>query len=130
MCNVAVIEFFIKQTELQEFYGKSVVEVGSKYVNGSVRPLTEKFLHPKEYIGIDAEAGEFVDIVTTAEKLLDHFCSESFDVVISTELLEHVMDWRLVINNMKSVLRPNGYIYHHKVSWFLLSWIPTRFLAL
>ena len=34
-----------------------------------------------------------------------------FDVVISTELLEHVQNWRLVINNMKSVLKCGGYIY-------------------
>jgi len=45
------------------------------------------------------------------EELVEHFGTESFDVIIATELLEHVKDWRLVINNMKQVLKPGGYIY-------------------
>ena len=42
---------------------------------------------------------------------MEYFGAESFDVVIATELLEHVLDWRLVVNNMKLVLKPGGYIY-------------------
>jgi len=74
-------------------------------------PLIERFCRPREYIGIDIEAGKYVDIVLPAERLVDHFGPESFDVVISTEVIEHVFDWRLVINNMKAVLRRGGYIY-------------------
>lgn len=46
-----------------------------------------------------------------AEKILDRFGPEPFDVVISTELLEHVVDWRLVVRNMKEVLKHGGCIY-------------------
>jgi SAM-dependent methyltransferase len=46
-----------------------------------------------------------------AEKLLEYFGAEHFDVVISTELLEHVQDWRLVVNNIKMVLKRGGYAY-------------------
>jgi len=109
--NVPVLEFFIENTNLDEFQGKQVLEVGSKYVNGSVRPFIERFLMPAEYIGVDIEEGKFVDIVLNAEKLIDYFGKESFDIVIATELLEHVMDWREVIINMKEVLRKEGYIY-------------------
>lgn len=115
MCNVAVLEFFIENARVSEFKGKSVLEVGSKYVNGSVRPFIEKYLQPKEYIGIDIEPGKFVDLVLPAEKLLEHFGYESFDVVISTEVLEHVVDWRVVLYNMKGVLRRGGYIYYNQV---------------
>jgi len=45
-----------------------------------------------------------------AEKLVEYVGPESFDIVISTELLEHVQNWRLVINNMKSVLKHGEYI--------------------
>ena len=31
-------------------------------------------------------------------------------MVTSTELLEHVRDWRLVVDNMKKVLKRGGYI--------------------
>jgi len=91
--QISVLEFFIENCYSNEFKGKRVLEVGSKYVNGSVRPLIEKFLMPAEYIGVDIEKGKYVDIV------------------ITTELLEHVLNWRKVINNMKEVLKKDGYIY-------------------
>jgi len=50
-------------------------------------------------------------VILPAEKLVEYFGPESFDIVISTELLEHVQNWRLVINSMKSVLKRGGYIY-------------------
>jgi len=108
--HISVLEFFIENTQKEEFENKRILEVGSRYVNGSVRPLIEKFFNPKEYIGVDIEKGKFVDVVCDAENLVDYFGRETFDVVISTELLEHVKDWRKVINNMKEVLKPNGYI--------------------
>jgi len=111
MCDVAVLELFIDDTKLEEFKNKRVLEVGSKYVNGSVRPLIEKFFSPKEYIGVDVESGKFVDLILPAEKLLGYFGPESFDVLIATELLEHVMDWRLVVNNMKMIVKRKGHIY-------------------
>jgi SAM-dependent methyltransferase len=111
MCNVAVIEFFIENVERREFEGKRVLEVGSKYINGSVRPLIERFCSPHEYIGVDVEPERFVDLILPAEKLVEYFGPESFDVVIATELLEHVQDWRLVTINLKEVLKRGGYIY-------------------
>ena len=113
MCHVSILEFFIKSMEAEEFNKKRILEVDSKYVNGSVRPLIEKFFSPEEYIGVDIESGKFVDLILPAEKLLWYFGSETFDVVIATELLEHIMDWRLVINNMKMVLKCRGYIYNN-----------------
>ncbi|MGC9069640.1 MAG: class I SAM-dependent methyltransferase, partial [Thermoprotei archaeon] len=78
---------------------------------------------PKEYIGVDIEPGKFVDVVLPAERLVEHFGPESFDVVISTETLEHVQDWRLVINNMKKVLKRGGYIYNNSFPWFSIPFI-------
>lgn len=109
--NVSVLEFFIENLKKEEINNKKIIEVGSKYVNGSVRPIIEKFFQPEKYIGVDIEEGKFVDEVLPAEKLIQYFGSESFDVVISTELLEHVKDWRIVIHNMKGVLKEGGYLY-------------------
>ena len=88
-----------------------MLEVGSRYVNGSVRPLIERFSHPKEYVGVDIEDGRFVDLILPVERLVEHFGSEAFDIVISTELLEHVKDWRVAVENMKLVLKCGGIIY-------------------
>ncbi len=109
--NVGVLDFFMRNVDCGEFNGKRVLEVGSKFVNGSVRPLIERFCKPREYIGVDIEPGKYVDVVLPAERLVDYFGPESFDVVISTEVVEHVLDWRLVISNIKVVLRRGGFIY-------------------
>lgn len=111
MCHVSVIDFFIRHAEKNEFENKRILEIGSRNINGSVRPLIERFLNPYEYIGIDIFEGEYVDIVLPAEKVEDYFGKESFDVVISTEVLEHVRDWRRVVSNMKNVLKRGGFIY-------------------
>ena len=113
MCRVLVFEFFINHVEPQEFKNRRVIEVGSKYINGSIRPFIERILKPREYIGVDIEPGKFVDIIVPAEKLLEYFGAEAFDVVICTETLEHIRDWRPAINNMKGVLKRGGYIYNH-----------------
>lgn len=109
--NVSVLEFFIEEAREEEFKDKDVLEIGSRYVNGSVRPLIERFFSPRNYIGVDIEPGKYVDVVIKAEEIVNHFGPESFDVVIATELLEHVNDWRLVINNMKEILKSGGYLY-------------------
>jgi glyoxylate carboligase len=117
---VAVIEFFIESVEREEFEGKRVLEVGSKYVNGSVRPLVERFCRPREYIGVDIEPGKFVDVILPTERLVEHFGLESFDVVIATELLKHVQDWKLVVNNTKAVLRRGLHLHNDEVLWLSL----------
>jgi SAM-dependent methyltransferase len=111
MCDANIFEFFIEEASENEFNGKGILEVGSKYVNGSIRPLVERFLAPENYVGVDIEPGKYVDVVISAENLANYFGPESFDVVISTELIEHVNDWRKVVGNMKEVLKPAGNLY-------------------
>jgi len=105
MCNVAVVEFFIENVEKEGFEDKRVLEAGSKYVNGSVRPLIKRFYSPKECIGVDIEPRKFVDLILPAEELVEYLDPESFDVVIAAELLEHAQNWRLVVSNMKNAKR-------------------------
>lgn len=62
-------------------------------------------LGPARYVGTDLIPGPGVDVVSPAERLLDHFAPQSFDIVISTEVIEHVRDWRAVAHNLKAVLR-------------------------
>jgi inhibitor of KinA sporulation pathway (predicted exonuclease) len=69
--HVSVMEFFIENIDCAEFGGKRVLEIGSRYVNGSVRPLIERFCKPREYIGIDIEPGRYVDIVLPAEEVVN-----------------------------------------------------------
>jgi SAM-dependent methyltransferase len=87
--------------------GKRVLEVGSLDVNGSVRGDIVG-LGPADYVGIDIRPGPGVDVICDAGDLVQTFGENAFDVVISTELLEHARDWRRIISNIKRVTKPNG----------------------
>jgi SAM-dependent methyltransferase len=78
----------------------TVLEVGSMNVNGSVRDLFDG-----EYIGIDREPGPGVDYVFDAA----HFDgAQTFDVVVSTEALEHAPDPTAIIGCAWRALGPGG----------------------
>lgn len=82
---------------------RTTLEVGSLDVNGSVRSM---FTGP--YTGIDMRPGPGVDVVGTADAL--PFPDQSFDVVVSTEMLEHdPSPWRSLAE-MKRVLRADGHL--------------------
>src|SRR5947208_10127189 len=107
MCNLTCVNFAKRVLTPNEVHGRHVLEVGSRDVNGSVRLYVES-LEPASYLGVDIEGGSGVDEICRVENLADHYRPESFDVVVSTELLEHVKDWRAAVTNMKAVLKPMG----------------------
>ena len=83
------------------FQGRRVLEVGSRSVNGSVRPLFEEC----EYLGIDAVAGELVDVVVPAHAFRDE---RGFDVVICCEVFEHDPWFSESVAMIASHLLPGG----------------------
>jgi SAM-dependent methyltransferase len=109
MPGLSGIVFGAKNLEKADIKGKRVLDVGSYDFNGSLRPLIESW-EPTEYIGVDLLTGPSVDVVCSAEDLVQTFGKESFDVVISTEMLEHARHWRVAISNLKNVCKPEGII--------------------
>ncbi len=107
MCDQSCIRFGQDYFTEDIVRRKAVIEVGSRNVNGSLRPVIEN-LNPQSYLGVDLEEGLGVDEICDAGKLVEHFGSEAFDLLISTFLVEHVCDWRKVISNFKHILKPNG----------------------
>jgi len=109
MCSITCLKFGKRNLSEIDVKDKEVIEVGAYNVNGSIRDhvLT---LQPKKYLGVDMMAGSCVDVVCNAYDIVDKFGANSFDVVISTEMLEHIEDWRRVISNFKRVCRPGGVI--------------------
>jgi SAM-dependent methyltransferase len=110
MCHWTCITFAAEQLDESSVQGKRVLDVGSRDVNGSVRSTVEA-LGPAEYLGVDIQDGPGVDELCAVGDLVEHFGPESFDVVISTEMIEHVRDWRGAIENLKAVLKPEGTLF-------------------
>jgi SAM-dependent methyltransferase len=82
------------------FLRKKVLEVGSLDINGSVRPLFTQC----DYWGIDLGEGNGVDQVIN---ILD-FPGKFYDVVISSEMLEHDREWKFSLIKMFNCLVHGG----------------------
>ena len=107
MCHRSVLAFVMTRISEVDIAGKKVLEVGALDVNGSPRGIIE-LLAPSSYVGVDIRHGPKVDQICDASGLVDAFGVESFDVVVSTEMLEHAEDWRGAVSNMKRALAPGG----------------------
>jgi SAM-dependent methyltransferase len=109
MCNGFCIDFIRSNLPADAVTGRRVLEVGAYNVNGSCRVSLSAY-RPELYHGVDIRPGPDVDAVVDVYDLETHFGKESFNVVVNTEMLEHVSDWRGAINNMKNVVTVGGYL--------------------
>lgn len=109
MCNPNCLRFVQESLSPDDITSKRVLEVGAYDVNGSPRPILEA-MEPQSYLGIDLAEGPGVDEVCNVEALVERFGADAFDVIISTEMIEHVADWQGAISNLKKVVAPHGVI--------------------
>ena len=109
MCNQFCLSFVYDNMPSEAVAGLRVLEVGAYDVNGTCRKDLIKHL-PSLYFGVDMRHGPNVDAITNVYELEYRFGKESFDVVVNTEMMEHVTNWREAINNMKSVIKVGGYL--------------------
>ncbi len=107
MCNQACIRFAEDNLKEEELKGKEILEVGSLNVNGSIRSVVSLY-QPDSYLGVDITRGPGVDEICDIHDLIRRYGRDRYDVVICTELLEHVKDWRSAISNLKNVLKEEG----------------------
>lgn len=97
---------FIEGVQLRHpefFVNKRVLDCGSLDINGNNRWAFKEC----QYEGVDIIEGPNVDTVSRVHKL-GFMYNESFDVVISTEMLEHDEYWRESIKRMYAMVKPGG----------------------
>ena len=99
-----IIDWTKERVEQYGLADKTVLEIGSRDVNG-----TSRWLFKGEYIGIDFIEGDCVDKVMNAHDL--KFPKASFDVVICQEMLEHDSAFWLTLNEIARVLRSGGHLF-------------------
>jgi SAM-dependent methyltransferase len=105
LCNAWCLEF--AKNSLQFWPSEPIVlEVGSFDVNGAARPVCEA--SSKNYLGVDIEKSLGAEAIIDANRLIEYLRAEAFDAVISTEMVEHLVDWPNVFNQMLSVVKPKG----------------------
>jgi SAM-dependent methyltransferase len=109
----SVLAFCAKVIGPDDVAGRSVLEVGSANVNGSVRPQIEA-MGPARYLGLDLAAGPGVDLVCSRgveEYAMTRVAGQlppAYDLVVSCEMLEHAERWESAFRAMASLVAPGG----------------------
>ncbi len=99
--------FFTRFAEEIDPKEATVVEFGSKDINGSIREVIPEDV---KFVGIDCCPGKSVDIVTRDPYQVD-LPTEFADIVVSSSTLEHVEFFWLLFMEMIRVVRKGGLIY-------------------
>lgn len=102
----------IKEDHPRYFKNKRVLDIGSLDINGNNRYLFDGC----DYVGLDVVPGPNVDVVSIAH---EYKPSIPFDVVLSTNSLEHDLYWQQTLDAMLSFLKPVGLLFFSVASlWF------------
>lgn len=98
-------DFFqsVKDKFPDRFKNVSVIDCGSLDINGSLRDFFEN----PDYLGVDIAHGRGVDLVCKVHELN---LTKKFDVVVSSEMLEHDEHWRESLAKMYDLCRSGGLI--------------------
>ena len=94
----------IKEKYPSYFFEQRVLDVGSLDINGNNKELFEEC----EYVGLDVIEGDNVDVISVAHQ---YEPDELFNVVLSTNALEHDIHYELTIKKMIDLLKPKGFIF-------------------
>jgi SAM-dependent methyltransferase len=87
----------------------SIADIGSYNVNGALRELLPDSAKCWEYVGYDINPGPNVDVLLDSEDAWKG--SGDFDVVISSQVIEHVRRPWAWMKAAATFLKPGGLIY-------------------
>ncbi len=102
LVHCSVYEWVCRVVGNRDLDGVKVVDLGSLDVNGNLRGVFDG----AQYVGVDMRAGPNVDVVCKAEEFADQL--GEWDIVVSTEMLEHCERWQDAVLQMQKLVREGG----------------------
>lgn len=103
----SVERWVLTRLPLIPLIGAAVVDLGGRNENGTMRPAIEA-AGVRSYVSVDMVNGAGVDVVSKAEDFAQDL--GQWDLVISTEMLEHCEHWQDAVLRMKELCCPGGHI--------------------
>lgn len=88
---------------------RRVLDMGGQDVNGTVHDLLQTWFPGVTIDVLDIEAGRGVTIVGDAREWQTWWSGDLYDMVISTEMLEHLEHWHRAVESAYRVLKPGGW---------------------
>ncbi len=104
------MEYMIRKYEqlwIKEKQKVNVLDIGSYDVNGTYRTIFNAPVY--QYTGMDMSPGPNVDIVPRDIYQWTEIADETFDVVVSGQVFEHIEYPWLTIKEIARVLKPSGF---------------------
>ena len=98
---------------LKNFDNPKILDFGSQALSDQVsaKVLLNKMNTKYEYTGVDIEKGNNVDILLKDPYSFKEIPDETYDVIISTSVLEHVEFFWLTYLEILRILKPKGIFY-------------------
>lgn len=89
----------------QNIETKTILDIGSMNVNGSLKPIFEK----GNYTGLDQQMGPNVDIIASSHNIpLQNNC---IDIITCSSCFEHDDMFWVTFLELCRIVKPNGFIY-------------------
>ena len=101
---------YFKEKYLNNLVEKNlnILDVGSQDINGNYKDIFQS--KNWNYVGLDMQHGDNVDLIPNNEYKWDEIENESFHVVISGQALEHIEFFWLTIEEIYRVMKKSGFL--------------------
>ena len=98
---------------LEKFNNPKILDFGSQSLSDHIgaKDVLNKMNINYEYTGLDIEKGNNVDIVLKDPYLFKEIPDSTYDIIISTSVLEHVEFFWLTYLEILRILKPEGLFY-------------------
>lgn len=93
--------WMVKESGLDPLASLTILDIGGQDVNGTVHD----YFKQGDGVSVTTLDLENADIIADARTWVP---DDQYDVVIATEVFEHVQDWRAVLQTMHRALHPGG----------------------